>query len=348
MTTDHTPPTARVSAVLVGYREELDDLRRAVASLRAQTVGVEQIVYVDQRAGDARAAAVQELDQDVTIVALGENAGYVKACRAGVAAATGDRVLFLNTDAAAAPDCLAHLAAALDDDPTAALAGAQILLPGGREVNAGDNPVHLTGIAWAGRWGETPEDGPPREVASASGAAILVRREAFEVLGGFTPGFFMYYDDVDFAWRAWLAGWRVLFVPWARVEHDYVFEKGDYKWRWLERNRLWCVLAHFEARTLVLLAPLLIAIELAIVVGAVQGGWIRPKVAAWGELWRSRAALRQRRARVQATRVVGDAVYLRLMTPTLDSPVFPRAAARATAPALRLYRWVVLRILGSG
>ncbi|MDO9408797.1 glycosyltransferase family 2 protein [Patulibacter sp.] len=346
------PPAARpapsVSAVLVGYREDLDDLRRAFASLRAQSAGVPEIVYVDQREGDDWAARVRALEPAATIVGLGQNAGYVEACRAGVAAATGERIFFLNTDAAAAPDCLEQLAVCLDDDPTAALAGAQVLLPGGREVNAGDNPVHLSGIAWAGRWGEAPEDGPPREVASASGAAILVRREAFEALGGFTPGFFMYYDDVDFAWRAWLAGWRVLLVPMAVVEHDYVFEKGDYKWRWLERNRLWCVLAHFEARTLLLLAPLLLAIELAIVAGAVQGGWIRPKRAAYGELWRSRRALRERRAYVQATRVVGDATYLRLMHPALDSPVFPPAAARLTAPALRLYRWVVLRFVGKG
>ncbi|WP_051470949.1 glycosyltransferase family 2 protein [Patulibacter minatonensis] len=348
MRPDSSLPTPSVSAVLVGYHEELGDLRAAIESLRAQTAGTPELVYVDQRPGDAWAAQVRELAPEAVIVALGENAGYVEACRAGVAGASGDRILFLNTDASAAPDCLEHLAACLDDDPTAALAGAQVLLPGGRAVNAGDNPVHLTGIAWAGRYGEAPEDGDPREVASASGAAILVRREAFEALGGFTPGFFMYYDDVDFAWRAWLTGWRVWFVPRATVEHDYVFEKGDYKWRWLERNRLWCVLSHFEARTLALLAPLLIAVELAILLGAVQGGWIRPKLGAYRELWRSRKALRARRAELRFARVTGDATYLRLMHPALDSPMFPQAAARLTAPPLRLYRRLVLRLVGAG
>ena len=126
-----------------------------------------------------------------------------------------------------------------------------MLLPDRHRVNAGDNVLHLSGLSWAGRYGLEVEAGPPRPAAVVSGAALLARRSAFEALGGYTEGFFMYYDDVDLAWRARLAGWEVLFCPEARVVHDYEFLKGDYKWRYLERNRWWCLLAYFELRTLV-------------------------------------------------------------------------------------------------
>ena len=60
--------------------------------------------------------------------------------------------------------------------------------------------------------GEPREDGPPRDVAVASGAALLVRRAAFEQLGGYHPSCFLYYDDVDLAWRARL-DWAPMGTP---------------------------------------------------------------------------------------------------------------------------------------
>src|SRR6202000_1782339 len=100
-----------------------------------------------------------------------------------------------------------------------------------------------------------------------------------------TEGFFMYYDDVDLAWRARLLGWEVLFCPAANVVHDYEFTKGSYKWRWRERNRWWCLLAHLRVRTLILLAPLLLTVEIAICARAVREGWLPAKLQAYGALW---------------------------------------------------------------
>ena len=113
------------------------------------------------------------------------------------------------------------------------------MLPGGAHVNSSGGVVHWLGLAWAGQCDAPVAAAPagPAEVPFASGAALVVRREAWDEVGGFEPAYFMYGEDVDLSVRLRLAGWGVGVVPAARVEHAYEFAKGDYKWFHLERNR---------------------------------------------------------------------------------------------------------------
>lgn len=336
-----------VTAVLVGYDAPAEDLADAVASLRAQTLAPAQIVCVDQST-DGRYEARLGDAEGVEVIRPSRNLGYSSACNAAARAAIGEYLLFLNPDAQADPDCVQQLAEVLSAHPEAAIAGAQVLLPDRERVNAGDNALHVTGLSWAGRYGQAPEHGPPRPAAVVSGAALMVRRGAFATLGGYTEGFFMYYDDVDLAWRARLEGWEVLFCPAANVVHDYEFAKGDYKWRYLERNRWWCLLAHLEARTLLALAPLLMAVEAAIVARAARQGWLGAKLGAYRLLWSDRVALRARRREVQRSRRVGDRAILALMTGRVDSPFLASAAIRRADPLLAAYHRLLCRVGSAG
>jgi len=333
-----------VSAVLIGTREDPDVLARLIASLRRQTVPPAQIVCVDQSPDGRYAALADEAGAEVEVLGLRQNLGYPSACNRGAREAAHEFLLFINPDAEADPACIEELRTALVDRPDAVIAGAQVLLPDGT-VNAGDNALHLTGLSWAGRYGLPREDGPPRPAAVVSGATLMVRRSAFEALGGYTEGFFMYYDDVDLAWRARLEGWEVLFCPAATLAHDYEFTKGSYKWTYLERNRWWCLLAHFESRTLLALAPLLLAVELAIWARAAREHWLGAKLAGYQALWRDRRALRARRRAVQSSRRVGDAAIVSRMTAGVDSPFLDSPIVRRADPALRAYRRAVLALL---
>ncbi|TML98493.1 MAG: glycosyltransferase family 2 protein [Actinobacteria bacterium] len=305
--------THSTAGVVVSYADATAT-RAAVGSLLRQTAPLEEVIVVDN-ARDER-LETGAWDKRVRVLRPGRNLGYGPACNLAAAATQADWLLFCNPDAKADERCLELLLAAADE--RTAIVGAQVLLPGARAVNAGDNPLHLSGLSWSGRFGEPREDGPPRDVAVASGAALLVRRAAFEQLGGYHPSCFLYYDDVDLAWRARLAGWRVRFQPAAVVEHDFSFERGAMKWYWLERNRLWSVLANYSARALVLLAPLLLVTELAILGFAVRRRWWREKLRAYAALWRARHQLRQWRAHVQRLRRVADRELLRAATADLD------------------------------
>lgn len=336
-----------VSAVLVGYDGPAEALAAAVASLRDQTLVPSQILCVDQSA-DGRFERRLREDERVQVIRSGRNLGYSSACNLAARASHGEYLLFLNSDAEADPDCVEQLVEVLTRRPDAAVAGAQVLLPGREQVNAGDNALHISGLSWAGRYGLAPEHGQPRPAAVVSGAALLVRRSAFVEMDGYTEGFFMYYDDVDLAWRARLLGWQVLFCPSANVVHEYEFVKGGYKWRYLERNRWWCLLAHLQARTLLALAPLLLGVEAAILARAAREGWLADKLDGYRLLWSDRGALWARRRHVQRSRRVGDGAMLAQMTSRVDSPFLASVATRRAAPLLTVYHRLLCRLVGDG
>lgn len=106
-------------------------------------------------------------------------------------------LLLLNPDAVPHYDCLARLVEVGDRSPAAAL------------IEAAQFPI------------EHPKayDPDTRETNWSSAACLLVRRSAFLELGGFDEAIFLYGEDVDLSWRAWLAGWRCLYVPEARCVH---------------------------------------------------------------------------------------------------------------------------------
>src|SRR5215212_9886885 len=242
--------TADVSAIVVSYADPIAAAATA-RTLLEQSAPPLEVLVVDN--GGEPGEPGTAWPPGVRALPPAGNVGYVLACNRAAAQARGRWLLFVNPDAPADRDCLARLHAAAEEDPDVAIVGAQVLLPGGERVNAGENPVHLTGLCWSGRFEQPRENGPARDVLAVSGAALMVRADVFAALGGFEPGYFMYHDDVDVCWRARLAGWRVRFVPEATVVHDYAFEKGAGKWFWLERNRAWTVLSNYGAGTLLLL-----------------------------------------------------------------------------------------------
>lgn len=329
-----------VSAIVVSFADPTA-AHTAIDSLLAQSTVPHEVLVVDNDPDARTAAALVEWGppESVRVVHQGANLGYTAACNRAAAQADGDWLFFLNPDARAGSSCLSDLLQATDD--RTGVVGAQVLLPDDR-VNAGDNPLHLTGIAWAGRFGHPREHGPPRRVAAVSGAALLVRRSAFQQLGGMCERFFMYYDDVDLCWRMRLAGWEVVFSPRAVVWHDYEFEKGPGKWYWLERNRLWSVLSNYSAASLALLGPLLLGAQLMVASTAVRDGWARSLLRAWRSLLVGLPALRLWRRQVQMARRVPDSQLLELMSGHFDTDLVESPLARAGNPFIEGYRrWLI-------
>jgi GT2 family glycosyltransferase len=336
-------PPSQLTAVLVAYGGDVAGVERAIASLRSQTAPPAEILVVDNDPQRRTAAALEATD-GVRVIVPGGNLGFAGGCNRAAAEAEGEHLLLLNPDAVADPDCVSRLLDAAAH-PDVAVAGAQVLLPDGRTTNAGDNPIHLTGIAWSGRYLEPREHGEPRDTLAVSGAAMLVRRDAFLALGGFADGFLLYYEDADLCWRARIAGYRVVFCPDAIVTHEYAFEKGGYKWFRLERNRLWAVLSNLSLPALALLAPLLLATEAAIALAAARGGWLGEKLRAYGAILSGLPALIAHRRWVQAGRHVPDSVIVGELAASVDSPLLASRWLAAAAPTMRAYRRAVVAAL---
>jgi GT2 family glycosyltransferase len=273
------------------------------------------------------------------------NLGFAAGCNVGAEAAGGELLLFLNPDSRVA-DGFRDAVEAVPDGWCAWMG--LVTMGGGALVNTSGGVVHFSGIAWAGQAGDSLDVAPgaPAEVGFASGACFVIPRSLYLELGGFPEHFFMYCEDVDLSLRVRLLGQAVGVLPAARVDHDYDFHKGALKWRMLERNRLATIVRTYPGVLLALLAPALVATELAIFAAAVAGGWARQKLLAWRDFVVALPALRRERASIQATRTIGAAEFARCLTAELSSPYLDGAARSAPVRlALGVYWRVVTALL---
>ncbi len=335
---------AAIAAIVVSYADPVAPARAIQSLLRQSRVPAEVLaVNNDPEGATARALAASGISSKVRIVHPGANLGYTGAANLAARAASSEWLFFLNPDAVASIDCLERLLEAVDDDEVA-IVGAQVLLPDGR-VNAGDNPVNIAGISWSGGYGRPREHGLARDTAAVSGAALLVRREAFLELGGLCPHFFLYVDDTDLAWRMRLSGRRVRYCPEAVVVHDYKFEKGAHKWFYLERNRAWALISNLRLCTLVLLAPVLLIAEALVLTRAISEGWLAEKARAWISLLGQAPDLLRWRRSVQLTRNVSDYQVLYRFSAGIETQLIDTGLPRWVNPCMERYRRLLLRLL---
>jgi GT2 family glycosyltransferase len=234
------------------------------------------------------------------------------------------------------------------EDPTVGIVSARLrLLDKPELLNSAGNEVHLTGIAWAGLFGEPAKlVSRQRDVAFPTGAAMAIRRDLFEELGGFTEELFMYQEDLELAWRVRLRGLRVVVSPEADVYHDYDFGRNAGKQYLLERNRLVFVLSSYSPRLLLLLSPVLASTEIAMLLLALKQRWARDKLAGWAWLVRHAGWLRHHRRATQQFRQVRDRELARFLSPVLSPAMIPvPRPVRALNPLVAAYWNLVKRAL---
>ncbi len=254
-----------------------------------------------------------------------------------------ETLVFLNQDTVVQPGALQQLESAVAD-PEVGIAMARLrLLDRPELLNSRGTVVHVSGIAWAGGYGEPAESAAAvEEVAAPSGAALAIRRELFRELGGFSPELFMYLEDLELGWRARLRGLRVVVDPAADVLHEYDFSRNPEKLALLERNRLVFVLSSYSLRLLLLLGPVLGTVELGMVALAARQGWLRGKLGGWWWLLRRPGWVRRHRRETQRLRRVRDRELARFLTPRLDPQMIdlPRGSGALNAAAVRYWRLV--------
>jgi GT2 family glycosyltransferase len=340
---------SRLSVVIVTHNHR-EAVREAVPAIVAQLEEGDELVVVDNDSADRTPAAVSELAPHAIVVEAGANLGFGAGCNRGASIASGELLCFLNPDAVPAPGFREGIERPLADGRGWGAWQGLVTTQAGRVVNTWGGVVHFTGIAWAGGMGEPV---PAARVASAepgfvSGACLAIPRATFERIGGFAERFFLYHEDVDLSLRLRLAGQRLGVEPSARVEHAYEFAKGQAKWRRLEANRWATLIRTYPSALLAMLAPALVATELALVPVAAAGGWLGQKLLSWWDTLRALGRLLRERRQIQKGRTIGAAEFARPFTADLASPYLGRAGrSRALRGALRAYWSVVLRLLGS-
>jgi N-acetylglucosaminyl-diphospho-decaprenol L-rhamnosyltransferase len=215
-------PTA-VDVAIVNWNTSEAALAAARAYRASEGVEARVTIVDNDSIPEQRLQLEQKRPAGVELELAGENLGYGAAANRVLQGGTAELVCVSNADVRPQPAALAALAAVAAAEPQAGMVGPAFgvdpdpyhsQLPTGRQ---------MLGRIVAGSFNRPgiPEPGPEQVVAvgQPSGACFLLRREAWERVGGFDEGFFLWYEDVDLAKRLDEAGFRNLVAGAARVEH---------------------------------------------------------------------------------------------------------------------------------
>jgi N-acetylglucosaminyl-diphospho-decaprenol L-rhamnosyltransferase len=335
-----------LSVLIVAY-DSRDDLTKALPALLAELGDGDELIVVDNKPGDGSVELVGELAPAARIVRTGRNAGFAGGCNAGAAAASGDLLVILNPDAAPRPGFGEAIRRPWLEGREWGAWQALVADGDGERINSAGNPIHFTGIVWAGGHGRPLAEAPPAgEVPAASGACLAIPLARWREVGGFPEEFFMYHEDVDLSVRLRAEGTAVGIEPTAVVAHDYEFGASEDKWRWLERNRLAFLVRNYPGALLALLAPALLATELALLLVAASGGWGGKKLRANLEFLRWLPRLLRERRQLQSRRTISAGEFASHLTPDLDSDLIsPLVRSGPARLLLRAYWKSVLYLL---
>jgi GT2 family glycosyltransferase len=214
--------TARVTVVLLNYNGR-SDLEACVSSLRADAErGGSEILVADNGSSDGSVQWLEREQPWVRVLAHGRNWGFAQGINRTLAAVRTPYFALLNNDTEVEDGWLEPLVDVLDEAPDVAAVQARIMLHDRRHlIQSAGGGVTRDGYGYDRGFWRLP--GPPwdrpAEVFFVSAGAALFRRTAWADVGPFDPAFFMYHEDVDWSWRAWLAGWRLLYEPRSVVYH---------------------------------------------------------------------------------------------------------------------------------
>jgi GT2 family glycosyltransferase len=337
--------TDALAIVVVAHNSDAH-LAGLIPGLLEQLAPDDELVVVDNASEDGTATTAGQAGAPVRLLRSPQNLGFGGGCHAGADATSAPLLFFLNADCLPARGCLAALRGIATSHPDWGAWQAAVMLPDGN-INTDGGVVHYVGIGWAGDC-----DRPaaalvphPREIAFASGAAMVIRRKIWDELGGFESSYFLYGEDLDLGLRLWLAGHPVGLAPAARVTHGYEFAKGAQKWFLLERNRWRTVLAVYPAHLLLLLVPALIAADLAVVAVAARDGWLTIKLRAQLAVLTGLPATLRRRRVIQRSRRTSTRDFALRLTASLESSYLPTALLNPAARAQAAYWQMIERLL---
>jgi GT2 family glycosyltransferase len=236
-----------VSAIIVNWNGA-QHLRICLPSLLSQTFQELEIIVVDNGSKDDSAEVTREFRS--RWLPLGGNVGLAPALNRGAAIANGDFLLFINNDMRFDPKFVTTLVEALKQDE-------EIFATDGMQFNwDGSERGHMAARLtkkWVEDLRPTPvvpglyfyqqEEAEQSPVFMGSAACMLVRRSVFEKIGGFDADLPLGYEDAEICWRAWVRGWKTIYVPqaicWHRVGSSGRSPEGSrMNFRGIVRGRL--------------------------------------------------------------------------------------------------------------
>lgn len=304
-----------ISILIVTYNssEYIEDCLQALARTTYKTI---EILVVDNASTDNTVELLKKQQKKITLpmelFTERENLGYAAGNNLAADHANGKYLFIINPDTTVTPNFLEPLIDKAEADSTISVCQPMVYLTKQPDIiNLSGKITHFLGFDWI-RDFEKKKVRKSGNIASFSGSGVLIKKDVFQQLGGFDPHYFMYYEDTDLSWRMRLMGYKLWYEPNSILYHDYkytpveTYQTLHQKLFFAERNRLITLLKNYSLKSWLLLFPMVIVVEIAMICYAFAKGWGSQKLKAYTSIWQHRSTIIKQRKKTQALRVLSD------------------------------------------
>jgi len=202
-----------VSIIIINYNGK-SYLEKCLESIKKIKYDNLEIIVVDNNSTDGTMEFLAQNYPSIITLKLDKNYGFAKPNNVAAKIAKGDFLLFLNNDTEVTPNFLTELVQVLVGNDQIGICQSLLLKPNG-EIDSSGDFIDTIGVVYNSK---EPID-KIREISSARGASMIIRKELFLDLGGFDEQFFVSFEDVDLGWRTWIKGYKVVINPKSVVYH---------------------------------------------------------------------------------------------------------------------------------
>lgn len=293
----------------------------------------------------------------VTILPQTENLGFAGGNNVGIKWAIDngfDYVYFHNNDGFVTTNFLESLVEAMEGDKKIGAAQSLIMLhPETEMINTSGNVFQYLGIGFCNDFRKKINDftlPKIKEINYASGAAMLMRVDLLKQFGVWDKDFFLYHEDVEYSFRLKIAGFKIVVVPDSIFYHKYSFSRNKEKFYYIERNRYGVMLMFFKWPTLLLMLPMGIILDIALLLFSLKNGWIKEKLNAYKywlslknwQLWLKKRSYAQSIRQVKDRELIKDlAGKVEFEDKSVNNPVLKYIGN----PLMNIYWQVIKRLI---
>ena len=308
-----------ISVIIVNWNGEslIDD---CLTTLLSQNYTSIEVLFVDNNSSDNSEKVVKKYKK-VKFIQTGANLGFAGGNNYGLKYAKGTYVLLLNTDTKVSNDFLAKMVEKIESDNELGIVQPKLLYENDRINSIGAYLTNTGFLYYPGydKNGKLKKYNNEEYVFSAYGACMLIRKSVIEEIGLFDDDYFMYFEETDFCMRAWLAGWKILYIPNASIHHKGAASSKKFG---LERmiyhsfkNRICTYIKNFEFLSLVFILSIhIIACEVASLMYLITGrfGYASAvQKALWWNIISFKSTLKKRKTVQKSYRKISDKEYFK-------------------------------------
>ena len=286
----------KTAIILINYKDYAKRfLSECRDSLRSQSYpSTDFKVYIVDNASSSETLAYLKHEYPEAVILDRQDGNYSAANNLGLRQAFADGFEYgvvANMDTKFDEEWLSELvSAAWQSDEAGAIQSKVLLYPNNPaeaaqpKINTLGNAYHFLGFGFTKGYNQEDYDieGRPEIKGYASGCSLLIKKEAFEKIGGYDEEYYMYHDDVEVGLKLRLAGYKILLAPQSIVYHKYEFSRSVQMLYYMERNRYLTILAFYPVWLILLLAFPLAIMELGMLAYSVKNHLIKTRFRIYG------------------------------------------------------------------